>query len=889
MRLFVAAIAALLLLAAPAAADSSPVRLWSVSKVEQGVGEVPMQNGAQAGGELFKRVGPLGDVAFNLPLPSPYWENLPRDQAYGALFSNAKGSQYSVLTQAPLLNPFRARSPKGSITHLDEYQAYVKRADDASLRITISGVLLQSIDDNDRLAAWECCEPVRTVVRVHARAYAASAGGDFFDAGGVAYLQGHQHSWRPGAATSADSPGPLWGEAQFDVNGDADDSGTGASAEMFLKKPRTLKVPLDAIRPGELFAVHVSLEAEAVDDRGGESAAQAAVQDPQERTPLLDARGLKAVGKPRFKEPKARPLAPVAHCASGRGGGMLSLSAGAFTASESSSSPLVLVQRTGGSHGSASATLTARSGTARAGRDFTATSTTVRFGDGDTSPRLVEIPLREDGDVEPAETFTVELGHVRCGRLGAQRRAPVTIADDDAVLTAPPEFTVGGTVEGLSGAGLVLTDRGIELPVAANGPFTLPGTRAGGTSYAVQVKTQPAGQLCSVTRGTGTVGADVTDVVVHCDTPPLPSGLDRSFGSDGRVSTPVGGTGKAEAVALQPDGTIVTAGTGAGDFALTFHDPAGTFSHLVTTDLGSADDAAFDAAPLPGGGTVAVGRTGADFGVVRYGPGGTPAQITRTDFAGGQDQANAVAVQPDGKIVVAGFTHHGIETDFAIARYKTDGTLDDSFDDDGRVTTELGTQGDDALSVAVQPGDGAIVVAGMADETPALVRYTSTGRLDSTFGNGGIKLGGLGVTAVVAGVALTPDGRIEVAGDVFGAHDRDFLLARYDDRGNLLATVATNLGAGDDFATDLVVDPQGRTVVVGRATSATILDMALVRYTPSLAPDASFDGDGIVTADFHGRGEFGEDVALDAAGRIVAAGYTADGSALEFALLRANP
>src|SRR4029077_3867972 len=116
---------------------------------------------------------------------------------------------------------------------------------------------------------WDCppigaCEPVRTVVRFHARAYAASAGGDFFDAGGVAYLEGHGHSWRPGAATSADSPGPLWGEAQFEVNGGGDDSGTGAEGFMSLRKERTLKVPLGSIRNGELFAVHVSLEAEAV-------------------------------------------------------------------------------------------------------------------------------------------------------------------------------------------------------------------------------------------------------------------------------------------------------------------------------------------------------------------------------------------------------------------------------------------------------------------------------------------------------------------------------------------------------------------------------------------------------------------------------------------------
>ena len=59
--------------------------------------------------------------------------------------------------------------------------------------------------------------------------------------------------------------------------------------------------------------------------------------------------------------------------------------------------------------------------------------------------------------------------------------------------------------------------------------------------------------------------------------------------------------------------------------------------------------------------------------------------------------------------------------------------------------------------------------------------------------------------------------------------------------------------------------------------------------TPAGTPDASFDGDGILTADFHGRGEYGQDVALDAEGRIVAAGYTANGPDTEFALLRALP
>src|SRR5512145_1328465 len=59
-----------------------------------------------------------------------------------------------------------------------------------------------------------------------------------------------------------------------------------------------------------------------------------------------------------------------------------------------------------------------------------------------------------------------------------------------------------------------------------------------------------------------------------------------------------------------------------------------------------------------------------------------------TDFFGGDDYATAVAVQSDGKIVAAGYTVGGT-TDFALARYSADGSLDTSFDFGGRLTTDL--------------------------------------------------------------------------------------------------------------------------------------------------------------------------------------------------------
>ena len=375
---------------------------------------------------------------------------------------------------------------------------------------------------------------------------------------------------------------------------------------------------------------------------------------------------------------------------------------------------------------------------------------------------------------------------------------------------------------------------------------------------------------------------------------------------------------------IQPGGQIVTAGwrtvgTGiATDFALIRNNPDGTLDSsfgtggIATTDLGGADDQALDAALLPDGGIVAVGRTDASgilktaFGVVRYLPDGTPdpsfgaGGIVTTPFFGKGAVADAVAVQPDGKIVVAGFADEasGFNSDFALARYDPDGTLDTSFDGDGIVTTDLGGQDDNITGLMIQP-DGRIVVAGTAGEDIALARYTPNGKLDPSFGNGGSRITDLGFVDVANGVALSPGGQILLAGYTIGAKlNNDFLLERYNTDGTLDTTfgtggtVKTDVSAGDDFAENLVLDAAGRIILVGEATSPTSptsTDIALARYHADGTPDTSFATDGILTADFQGLGDIGKDVALDSQGRIVAAGSTANGSGTEFALMRANP
>src|SRR6266540_406224 len=132
--------------------------------------------------------------------------------------------------------------------------------------------------------------------------------------------------------------------------------------------------------------------------------------------------------------------------------------------------------------------------------------------------------------------------------------------------------------------------------------------------------------------------------------------LDPTFDGDGKVVTDLGESEGGGDVAVQADGKIVVVGgirivaNGPVDFAVARYNPDGSL------------DTSFD-----GDGKVV------------------------TDFGGTNDEASAVAVQAaDGKIVAAGTTVPGVHRfDFALARYNADGSLDPSFDGDGRVTTDF--------------------------------------------------------------------------------------------------------------------------------------------------------------------------------------------------------
>src|SRR6266540_697856 len=225
--------------------------------------------------------------------------------------------------------------------------------------------------------------------------------------------------------------------------------------------------------------------------------------------------------------------------------------------------------------------------------------------------------------------------------------------------------------------------------------------------------------------------------------------LDPSFNGSGLVTTDFAGAfDRVEALAVQADGKLVAAGqafSGASlDFALARYNPDGSLDASfgsggkVTTDLAGGDDAGFFAMAVLAGGKLMVlgsGLTGAgqNFTLARYNPNGTldpsfgSGGMVTTDFAGGDDIGLSLVVQANGKLVAGGYDFTGAVRDFALARYKPNGTLDHSFGRRGKVTTDFTDGGDDGATIlAGQPG-GKLVAAGFAGlpggEDWALVRY----------------------------------------------------------------------------------------------------------------------------------------------------------------------
>jgi uncharacterized delta-60 repeat protein len=287
--------------------------------------------------------------------------------------------------------------------------------------------------------------------------------------------------------------------------------------------------------------------------------------------------------------------------------------------------------------------------------------------------------------------------------------------------------------------------------------------------------------------------------------------LDSTFGSGGKVTTDV--NGYALAVVIRPDGKIVVAGrsdSSSGtdvNFALARYNVNGSLDEtfgsggLVLTDFGGFD-VANDLILQPDAKLIAVGVKNGDasrnnYALARYtsdgnldpsfGSGGK----VETDFSNEDDRAQSVALASDGKIVVAGPTGTPVfnpvsslvagpfltSTDpnpnFGLARYNSNGSLDQTFGNSGKVNTIFQSPFAENETVVIQP-DGKIVSAGWCEQGFALARYLPDGKLDPTFGAAGTVI--TFASRPLFAATLQPDGKLLGAG---GSGANGFVTVRY--------------------------------------------------------------------------------------------------------------
>lgn len=225
----------------------------------------------------------------------------------------------------------------------------------------------------------------------------------------------------------------------------------------------------------------------------------------------------------------------------------------------------------------------------------------------------------------------------------------------------------------------------------------------------------------------------------------------------------------------QPDGKLVAA----GEYYISRHladgkyDPSFSGDGLVVISFGYDGFTTKSLIRQTDGKLVVAGYSGSDFALARVNPDGTldasfgnEGKVTTDIAASSLDYAFSVIQQTDGKLVVAGYSG----SDFALVRYNVDGSLDTSFDGDGKVTTNVVSFTDEFGYSLIQQTDGKLVVAGASDGNFALIRYNPDGSLDTTFA----PPAGEAYTEGGSPVALAPsvlgrDAELSVSGNYGGA------------------------------------------------------------------------------------------------------------------------
>jgi uncharacterized delta-60 repeat protein len=390
----------------------------------------------------------------------------------------------------------------------------------------------------------------------------------------------------------------------------------------------------------------------------------------------------------------------------------------------------------------------------------------------------------------------------------------------------------------------VSTNAGSLDPSFGQGGYTT--VPLGAWVGAAAVAVQPDGRI--VTAGEANI--DGANVIVS--TRMTGDGrLDSSYGSGGIVTVDINGNAGVDSgagLALQPDGKIVIAGTGAsGATSLTFaavrllpdgsRDASFGADGIVTVPIGGA--AIANAVVVQPDGKIALGGTALTdhsvFAAVRLNPNGTPdtsfgtnGTITLGPAAG----AWGMALQGDGKLVLGGQTVESGADEYIAARLLPDGAPDDSFGHAGIVTIPIGSTAD-GLGIALQPDDKILLTGSAYTDTAvaATARLNPDGSLDPTFGSGGIA--SVPDWYAINGITLDSSRRIvlpAVGASALRLNPDGGLDQSFGTDGNALVRIGTN-----DAANGAAIEPDGDIVLAGAATIDGRVVLSVIRLTAGAA------------------------------------------------------
>lgn len=371
--------------------------------------------------------------------------------------------------------------------------------------------------------------------------------------------------------------------------------------------------------------------------------------------------------------------------------------------------------------------------------------------------------------------------------------------------------------------------------------------------------------------------------------------LDPTFSDDGVLVFSWDGYQPVNGIAVQPDGKIVAVGRSGNVFASEFGiarfnpdgelDPTFGVDGVLVLDIGSGDSWATDVAIQPDGKIVIVGTmlNSIPYAVVlRFDPDGTPVDAGSVPF-GVPAYGEAVAIQPDGKIVVAGravFTT--TESDFAVARVNPDYSMDTEFGTDGMISWDFDGGFDVANDVAVR-SDGKIVLAGTATRNGGTVFGVML--FSATGGPQGLGWADFGFESEGNGLALQADGKAVVAGRRLHASGGDMVVARFNTNCTLDTSfdgdgmrIFSPSATGEEGGEDVIVQHDGKIVVLGYLSMTGRAEAALVRFTSTGDVDAGFSGgpySTFTTFPFsQGWGANGRAIAQQADGKLVVGGWS---------------